>query len=79
MGETLDQLRDIVDAALIRFRDAGFRFNGKVRHVRTGNVYEVLGMVLQESTLEACVVYAEDWVNWSRPLGEFLERFEVVE
>lgn len=74
---TLADLREIIDVALLRFRDAGFVFNQPVRHVRTGQVYETLGMVLQEATHVPCVVYSADAIHWSRPLDEFLDKFEV--
>ena len=73
----INDLRETIDVALLRFRDAGFTFNQPVRHVRTGNMYETLGMVLQEATLVPCIVFAADDIHWSRPLDEFLDAFEV--
>lgn len=74
---SVSHLRETIDVALLRFRDAGFEFNQPVRHSRTGNMYETLGLVLQEATLVPCVIYSADGVHWSRPLDEFLDKFEV--
>ena len=73
----INDLRETIDVALLRFRDAGFVFNQPVRHVRTGNLYQTLGMVLQDATIVPCVVYAANNIHWARPLDEFLDAFEA--
>lgn len=50
------------------------------KHKKTGHIYTVMDKAIQESTLEPLVLY-QRWggsslfINWSRPLSDFLVKF----
>lgn len=52
-----------------------------MRHKKTGGVYKIMMLAIQEDTLETVVVYThtETGAIWTRPASEFFDgRFEVV-
>jgi hypothetical protein len=51
------------------------------RHKATGNIYASFGVAYEEATLEHVVIYTRGDIRvlWTRPLAEFMEKFELVE
>lgn len=54
----------------------------KWKHIKSGNIYVVVGNCFIESTCTPAVMYEResytDPVVWVRPATEFRERFEIV-
>jgi len=64
-----------------RYADAfaGLTCPAEYRHLKSGDVFEVVGCCLREADLEPCVVYRDrHGVSWVRPLSEFQQRFVCV-
>jgi hypothetical protein len=63
-----------------RYADAfaSLRRPAEYRHLKSGDVYEVVAC-LREADLEPCVVYRDQHgVSWVRPLTEFQQRFVLI-
>jgi hypothetical protein len=64
-----------------RYADAfaGLIRPAQYRHLKSGDVYEVVACCLREADLEPCVVYRDQHgVSWVRPLAEFQQRFVLI-
>lgn len=66
-----------VQAGLQVIEECGVRQYQRWRHVKTGRVYEVVCLSLDEETLRPVITYrAEGSPAWTRKLEVFLIRFE---
>lgn len=68
-------------AALKAEHDIYRPINGKIfNHTKSGEEYQLLFTAFNESTNEIEAVYclcAMTWLKFTRPIGEFLEKFEM--
>lgn len=48
------------------------------RNRKTKTMYVVYDVVLDESTKQVLVSYARNGVRWSRPMDDFVEKFDLV-
>jgi hypothetical protein len=58
---------------------AGLIHPADYRHLKSGEVYELVACCLREADLEPCVLYRDrHGVSWVRPLAEFQQRFALL-